>query len=198
MQDERAFRILYAMDIKEIVRGAFARHADVLEKTKTITTDIERGAELFLKTAKEGKRLFVCGNGGSAADSEHIVGEWLCRYKKERGPLPAIALASDSATITAIGNDYGFEHVFSRQIEALGMKEDLLLAITTSGASKNILNAISQAKKNGMRVIVLTGARGKGMQGADVVVAVPSEETARIQEMHEIIYHSWCECIDSL
>ena len=184
------------MNIKEVIQGAFARHADVLQKTKGIETDIERGAALFLKTAKEGRRLFVCGNGGSAADSEHIVGEWLCRYKKERGPLSAVALASDAAALTAIGNDYGFEYVFSRQIEALGREGDLLLALTTSGASKNILEAVLQAKKNGMSVIVLTGARGKNIQGADVVVAVPSEETARIQEMHEIIYHSWCEYID--
>ena len=187
------------MDSKKIIREAFNRHIDATQGTMgSILEEIERGATMLIKAVENGGRLFVCGNGGSAADSQHLAAEWVCRYKKERPPLPAIALTVDTSAITAIGNDYGFQNAFSRQIEALGKKGDVLVALTTSGASKNILNAMVQAKRNGLSVITLTGAKGKNVRDADLLIVVPSEETARIQEMHELIYHAWCECIDAL
>jgi D-sedoheptulose 7-phosphate isomerase len=158
---------------------------------------VEKGAEFLSAAAKEGRTVFVCGNGGSAADAQHFAAEWVCRYKDDRRPLAAIALTVDSSAITSIGNDYGFEHVFSRQIEALGKKGDILLAITTSGISKNVVAAIVAARARGLKVIVLTGEKGEHLKSAaDVVVAIPSNEVARIQEMHELIIHIWCECVD--
>jgi D-sedoheptulose 7-phosphate isomerase len=179
------------------IADAFKRHSDIMQKTtEALMADIERGASILEKAVKNGNCLFVCGNGGSAADSQHFAAEFVCKYKNDRRPLPAIALTVNTSALTAIGNDYGFDHVFSRQIEALSKKGDVLVTITTSGASKNILSAIAKAKELGLTVIVLTGARGKTMK-ADLVLAVPSEETARIQEMHELIYHAWCEYVDS-
>lgn len=181
-----------------IIQGAFARHAAGVEKSVVvILPDAEMGARLLAEAAKKGKRLFVCGNGGSAADAQHLAAEWLCRYKGDRAPLPAIALTVDASTLTAIGNDYGFEEVFARQLQALGNEGDVLVAITTSGKSKNIVRAIDEARKKHMKIIVLTGAGGEELRSAtDVAVAVPLEETARIQEMHELVYHAWCEYVD--
>ena len=122
----------------------------------------------------------------------------MSRYKKDRRPLPAIALTVDTSALTAIGNDYGFEKVFARQIEVLGKPGDVLVAITTSGKSKNILAAIAQAKSQELKVIALTGEAGKELKEmVDVAIVVPSAETARIQEVHELVYHAWCEYIDS-
>lgn len=188
------------MDEREaVITGAFTRHSEVLEKSlKELLPDVRRAAELLIKAFKAGHKLLACGNGGSAADAQHFAAEFVCKYAKDRKPLPAIALTVDTSAITAIGNDYGFEHIFSRQIKALGRKGDVLVALSTSGTSKNILNAIHEAKELGLQVVLLTGSRGKGTQGADVVIAVPSEETARIQEVHELIYHAWCEYVDSV
>ncbi len=181
-----------------IIREAFTRHEQVWKETlERILPQIIAGAELLKKTFTEKKKLLVCGNGGSAADSQHFAAEWLVRYKKERGPLPAIALSTDTSTLTAIGNDYSFEEIFKRQVQALGSEGDTLVAFTTSGSSKNIVQAIKEAKQKKMNVIVLTGEKGSHLTGTvDLVIAVPSVETARIQEMHELIYHSWCEHLD--
>ena len=181
-----------------IIREAFTRHEQVWKETlERILPQIIAGAELLKKTFTEKKKLLVCGNGGSAADSQHFAAEWLVRYKKERGPLPAIALSTDTSTLTAIGNDYSFEEIFKRQVQALGSEGDTLVAFTTSGSSKNIVQAIKEAKQKKMNVIVLTGEKGSHLTGTvDLVIAVPSVEPARIQEMHELIYHSWCEHLD--
>lgn len=188
------------MDAKEIISGAFGRHGDTLEKTLTaLTADIQRAAEI-LKDAALGDRavLYTCGNGGSAADAQHFVAEYTCKYKDDRRPLRAVALTANTSHVTAVGNDYSFDDVFSRQLEALGREGDILVAITTSGGSKNILKAIEVARQKKMKIIVLTGEKGKHLaNSADIVLAVPSTETARIQEMHELIYHAWCEYIDS-
>ena len=149
-------------------------------------------------TLKSGHTVFACGNGGSAADSQHFAAELVARYKKNRKALRALALTTDSSALTAIGNDYGFEHIFTRQLEALGTRGDVLVAFTTSGSSRNVLQAIKQAKKQKMRVIVLTGAKGAGLKNiADVCIVVPSTETARVQEVHQLVYHAWCEYIDA-
>ncbi|MBI2888549.1 MAG: SIS domain-containing protein [Candidatus Liptonbacteria bacterium] len=183
---------------KEIFASAFARHREVLEKSESVLPDVARAGEVLLAAVKAGKKVLACGNGGSAADAEHFVGEFLCRYKGDRKPLPAISLVSAAGALTAIGNDYAYEEVFARQINALGNEGDVLVAITTSGKSKNILAALRAAKEKKLRSILLTGPGGASLTNdADVVVAVPSDEMARVQEMHELIYHSWCEFLDA-
>ncbi|TSC82479.1 MAG: D-sedoheptulose 7-phosphate isomerase [Parcubacteria group bacterium Gr01-1014_20] len=186
---------------KDIIKTAFSRHAETVSETfETLREEISRGAEILISVTKTNNSLFICGNGGSSADSQHLAAEWICRYKKERKPLKAIALTTDTSALTAIGNDYGFENIFGRQINALGEKGDVLIAITTSGQSPNILKAIRVAKEKTLKVIVLTGEKGatlKGNPAVDLCIAIPSIETARIQEMHELIYHTWCECVDT-
>lgn len=182
-----------------ILADAFRRHEEAVSKSLALLIpDIQRAAELLLQSIQEKHCLFVCGNGGSAADAQHFAAEFVCRYKEDRAAFPAIALTTDTSALTAIGNDYGFEHIFSRQIEALGREGDVLVACTTSGASKNIQAAIAQAKEQKLKVIVLTGENGKNLNRiADLVIAVPSAETARIQEVHELILHAWCEFVDA-
>lgn len=163
-----------------------------------ILPDVERGSVLLLRTLKAKKKVLACGNGGSAADSQHFAAELVGRFTKNRKALPALALTVDSSALTAIANDWDFEYVFARQVEALGNAGDLLVVFTTSGRSKNVLAAIRAARKKKMRVIALTGEKGGALRkSADVAVVVPSSETARIQEMHELIIHAWSECIEA-
>lgn len=186
-------------DAGHIIREAFSRHAAALNGAlEACGEDIVRGAEVLAEALRDGHRIFACGNGGSAADSQHFAAEFICRYRGDRRPLPALALTTDSSILTAIGNDYSFEEIFSRQVRALGTRGDVLLAFTTSGSSKNILRALEEARACGLRTIVLTGEKGEHLKkDVDVAVAIPSAETARIQEAHEVIYHAWCEYIDS-
>lgn len=183
------------MTMGSILQSAFDRHRAVFDETfSSLMPDIERAAVDIKSALKQGATIFACGNGGSAADAQHFVAEWVCKYRDDRRPLPAIALSVDTSVLTAIGNDYGFEEVFARQVTALGKKGDVLVAFTTSGSSKNVLRAIEVARKKGMYVVVLTGAKGARLRdSADCAIIVPSEETARIQEIHQIIYHAWCE-----
>lgn len=182
------------------LRESFEQHSEVLAATESkIITEIERAAELLLDVVRNDKIIFACGNGGSAADSQHFVAEFACRFKNDRRPLSAIALTANTSTITAIGNDYSFADVFSRQIDALGRTGDVLVAISTSGNSPNVVRAIQSARAKGMKTIFMTGARGvetAQREVVDVAIIVPSLETARIQEMHELIYHAWCDYID--
>jgi len=147
-------------------------------------------------------KILACGNGGSAADSQHFAAELLNRFEMERPGLAAMALTTDTSTITSIGNDYDFEQIFSKQVRALGHKNDVLLAITTSGNSKNVLAAVAAAHENGMRVVALTGRNGGKMteilQAADIHVCVPAQSTARIQEVHLLTLHCLCDAIDCL
>ena len=158
---------------------------------------IARAAEVMRDAVLAGKKVLLCGNGGSAADAQHIAAELVGRYVLERRPLAAIALTTDTSALTAIANDYGYDHVFSRQVEALGAEGDVLIAITTSGTSKNVVAAVAAARARGMKVIGLTGGKGGALVAAcDAGVAVPSTVTARIQECHITIGHLWCEAID--
>jgi phosphoheptose isomerase len=158
---------------------------------------IARAAEVMRDAVLAGKKVLLCGNGGSAADAQHIAAELVGRFVIERRPLPAIALTTDTSALTAIANDYGYEHVFSRQVDALGAEGDVLIAITTSGTSKNVIAAADVARARGMKVIGLTGARGAAfVASCDAGVAVPSLVTARIQECHIAIGHLLCEAID--
>ena len=146
---------------------------------------------------RRGCKILICGNGGSAADAQHFAAELSGRYLKERRALAGIALTTDSSALTAIGNDYGFDRVFSRQVEALGRPGDLLVGISTSGNSPNVILAVEAAKGLGMRTLGLLGRDGGKLAGAvDEALVVPSSVTARIQEVHQMVYHFWCEALD--
>jgi D-sedoheptulose 7-phosphate isomerase len=154
-------------------------------------------AGLIMGSIKSGNKLMICGNGGSAADAQHMAGEFICRFCKDREPLPALALTTDTSILTSVSNDYSYDDVFSRQIKALGTSGDILLGISTSGSSKNVLHAFMAAKEKGIKTILLTGNAGKQIaQYSDIVINVPSGDTPRIQEMHLIIEHILCEIVE--
>lgn len=155
-------------------------------------------ANTCIATLKAGGKILICGNGGSAADAQHWAGELVSRFHYDRPGLPAIALTTDSSILTAVGNDYGFERVFARQIEALGNEGDALLAISTSGNSPNILAALSAARQRGIATIGFTGRTGGKMADlCDICIRIPSESTPRIQEGHEVLGHAICAMIES-
>lgn len=154
-------------------------------------------ANLAVETLKNGNKILICGNGGSAADAQHFAAELTGRYKSERISLPAIALTTDTSAITAIGNDYGYDEVFARQLSGVGNSGDLLIGISTSGNSTNILKALKIAKQKGIKTAGLSGKGGGEMNSlCDINVVVPSNDTARIQEMHILIIHTICAAID--
>ncbi len=172
-------------------------HQAMIAKLANCTAVIEAAAELLTHTLRQGGKILLCGNGGSAADCQHIAAEFVVRYEKKRQAMAAIALTTDSSILTAHANDFDFETVFSRQVEALGNDKDCLIAISTSGTSKNILKAVAAAKLKGMAVIGLTGGEGGELsKQATVSVIVPSTVTARIQEAHILIGHWWCGAIE--
>jgi D-sedoheptulose 7-phosphate isomerase len=155
---------------------------------------IERMARLFEGTLASGRTIFFAGNGGSAAEAQHLATELVVRFVRDRGALPAVALTTDGALLTAAGNDHGFEQIFARQIEALGRRGDLLVALTTSGRSPNVLAAVRAARARGLRVAGMTGQAGAAFgRRCDVALVVPSRDTARIQEVHLLVGHICCE-----
>lgn len=184
----------------ELIEKNFAEHQEVLQQSmESILYHVNTASILTVETIKNGGKILLIGNGGSASDAQHIAAEFTGRYVKEREPLPAIALTTDTSALTAIGNDYGFEQVFSRQMKALAHAQDLVIAISTSGNSANVLEAVKVAKEVGCKVVGLSGKDG-GALGAlcDVNIVVPSNTTARIQEMHILIGHILCDSVDSM
>ena len=173
-------------------------HEQVVRDLKsTCMTELERIAEICRKTLTDGGKILLCGNGGSAADSQHIAAEFVGRFVKERQGLPAIAFTTETSILTAIGNDYGYDEVFRRQVEALGREKDVLIGISTSGNSLNIVKAFEQAQKQKMKTIALTGIKESKMSElADVTLKVPTSVTARVQECHIMVGHMICEYID--
>ncbi|MEJ2141750.1 MAG: phosphoheptose isomerase [Gammaproteobacteria bacterium] len=174
-------------------------------RTKQISADelagpISQAVNLMLSVLKDGKKILSCGNGGSAADAQHFAAEMVCRFERERPGMPAIALTTDSSALTAISNDYGYNQVFSKQVLALGVENDILLAISTSGNSDSVVEAIKAAQQKKMHVIALTGRNGGEMAKLldinDIEIRVPSESTARIQEVHLLTIHCLCHQID--
>ncbi len=178
---------------------AFLNNSADLKRTiaDTMAEDIDRAIGMVRHSLKSGGKLLLMGNGGSAADAQHIAAELVGRYKKERQSIPALALTVDTSALTAIGNDYGFEEIFSRQIEGLGQKNDVVLAISTSGQSENVIRAVQQAQAMGIQTIGLLGKDGGALKDiVDLALVVPSSETARIQEAHITMGHIICEILD--
>jgi D-sedoheptulose 7-phosphate isomerase len=163
---------------------------DVLQKTIEVVNAI-------LSALKKGNKVLLAGNGGSAADAQHIAAEFVSRFEFDRAPLAAVALTTDTSILTAIGNDYGYEHLFSRQLRAIGREGDVFIGISTSGNSKNVVEAINACKSLGITSVGLTGNRGAMLDICDHLISVPSNNTARIQESHILIGHSICSMVES-
>lgn len=180
------------------VEKSLTQHLEVFRKILAENIEnIEECAALIAETFENGNKLLICGNGGSAADAQHIAAEFVGRYETDRTALAAIALTTDTSALTALANDYDFERIFARQVEALAREGDLLIAISTSGNSPNVISAVMKARAAGCKVIGMTGANGKKLASlCDKAVLVPSVRTARIQEAHITIAHVWCEIID--
>ena len=185
------------MKTEEMIKSELEGHLATIKVTFALEADIKKACETAVATLKAGGKILLCGNGGSAADAQHIAAELTGRYKTERGALAGIALTTDTSALTAIGNDYGYEFVFSRQLEALGREGDLLIAISTSGNSGNVIKALELARKIGIKTIGLSGRTGGAMNElCELNLVVPSNDTPRIQEMHIMIGHIICQAID--
>ena len=183
-----------------IANRIFDAHLQTFQAFRTQCLEqIDRIGKKIVKTLDSQGKILICGNGGSAADAQHFAAELTGRFESERRALPAIALSTDTSALTAIGNDYGFERVFARQVEALGTSNDLLIAISTSGNSPNVLRAIEKAKEKKMSTIGLSGKSGGEMNRlCDINLVVPSDSTARIQEMHILTIHTLCAIVDEV
>ncbi|MFN6963423.1 MAG: SIS domain-containing protein [Pyrinomonadaceae bacterium] len=181
-----------------ILQRSLEQHLEVITSLKAEHGgSIESCVEILKSTFESGRKVLICGNGGSAADAQHIAAEFVGRYETERKALPAIALTTDTSALTALANDYDFERVFARQIAALASEGDCLIAISTSGNSPNVIAAVMEARSRGCRVIAMTGAGGKKLASlADAAILVPSGRTARIQEGHITVAHIFCEMLD--
>lgn len=180
--------------VREIILESIQVKEELLKNNISTILQI---SEAVIEALKKGGKLIVFGNGGSASDAQHIVAELVGRFKKERPGIPALALTANTSIITALANDYGYEAVFSRQLEALATKSDVALGISTSGKAKNVAQGIKQAKKMGLKTIALTGGDGGELaKAADISLVVPSNVTARIQEAHITIGHIICELIE--
>lgn len=183
----------------DLVTNEIKAHIDTAQKAINLLSPILlESAKAMVKALQDKKKILICGNGGSAADSQHFAAELTGRYKRERKGLSAIALSTDTSALTAIGNDYGYNHVFSRQVEALAVHGDILVGISTSGNSQNIINALEVANKMGCITISLSGKDGGLIKNlCDYSIIVPSDDTPRIQEIHILCIHILCELIEN-
>jgi len=176
-------------------------HQAVLEQTVEQTAGMmEQITDAIVRCFQHGNKLLICGNGGSAADAQHVAGEFVNRYRYDHAALPAIALTTDTSILTCIGNDSGFENIFSRQVEALAKPGDILVGISTSGGSPNILKALETARRLGLTTIAFTGEKGRAKMGSkvDLCLVVPSSDTARIQESHIFVWHVICGVVEQV
>ncbi len=181
----------------QIIQQSLAAHLELISQLEALTPDIVQLGKIVNDSLARGGKILLMGNGGSAADSQHIAAELVGRFQKERRGLAAVALTTDTSILTSVGNDYGFEHVFARQVEALCRPGDVVIGISTSGNSANVVRAIEAGKAVGAVTVALTG-EGGGKLGSmcDLTLAMPSRVTARIQEGHILIGHILCELID--
>jgi D-sedoheptulose 7-phosphate isomerase len=185
-------------DFTALVNASLEAHLATAAKVQAeLAPAIAQSAALVVETLRSGHQIFFFGNGGSAADAQHLAAEFTGRFVRERRALPALALTTDTSALTAIGNDYGFDQIFARQVEALARPGDLLVGISTSGSSPNVLLALELGRAKGCRTLALTGRDGgRAATLAEVCLVVPSDITARIQEMHILVGHVWCEAVD--
>jgi len=182
--------------IKEEIKKSFETKQKIYNNDQLLT-NIEKVAKMCVALYRGDKKTILAGNGGSAADAQHIAAELVGRYGFDRPSIPSLALTTDTSNLTAIGNDYGYEYIFSRQLEGMGQKDDIFIGISTSGNSLNILNAFESAKKKGITTVALTGRDGGKMAKlADISLIVPSDSTPRIQESHILIGHILCDIIE--
>ncbi|MDO1510997.1 MULTISPECIES: phosphoheptose isomerase [unclassified Neisseria] len=189
--------------LQERVAAHFTQSIEAKQQAADILKEpTAQAAELMLQCLMNDGKILACGNGGSAADAQHFAAEMTGRFEKERMELAAVALTTDTSALTAIGNDYGFDHVFSKQVRALGRAGDILIGISTSGNSANVIEAIHAAHERDMHVIALTGRDGGKiaalLKDSDILLNVPHQRTARIQEVHILLIHALCDCIDSM
>ena len=184
--------------MEKLIAGELQESIRVKEAViENLIPAIAEAARLIISTLQEGRKLLLFGNGGSAADAQHIAGEMVGQFERKRKALPAIALTTNTSNLTAIGNDYGFEYVFSRQLEALAAKGDIAFAISASGESPNILEALRTAKELKLKAIALSGKGGGSLKDlADICITIPSDNTAHIQEAHIAIGHIICKLIE--
>ncbi|WP_322548015.1 D-sedoheptulose 7-phosphate isomerase [Stenotrophomonas geniculata] len=187
--------------MNDFIKAEFGKTLENFQRMSAdvaLASQIEQAVALCVDALKAGRKILFAGNGGSAADAQHWAGELVSRFYYDRPGLPAIALTTDTSILTAIGNDYGYDYTFARQIEALGQEGDVFVAISTSGRSKNIMRALEACEAKGVRVIGFTGEHGGDMKDrCDICFRVPSSETPRIQEGHEFIGHLLCALIES-
>jgi D-sedoheptulose 7-phosphate isomerase len=184
---------------EDAVHSHFRRSRDVLERAAGdagLVFAVVAISDRLIETLRAGGKILIAGNGGSAADAQHIAAEFLSRFELDRTPLPAIALSTDTSVLTAIGNDFGFDHVFSRQVRALGRRGDAFIAISTSGRSPNVLSALQAAREIGVTTIGFTGAGGDMPALCDLVLAAPANEAALIQQIHITAAHAICGLVE--
>jgi D-sedoheptulose 7-phosphate isomerase len=183
-----------------LLTDSLQEHLETLQALlRSNISDIEQSGQMICDALVAGKKILLCGNGGSAADAQHIAAELVGCYEKQRRSWPAIALTTDTSALTAVSNDLGYEQVFARQLAGLAQPGDILIAISTSGRSKNVLRAVERARELDCRTIALTGASSDPLGSmCDFTVAVPSNRTARVQEAHITIGHLWCEMVDQI
>jgi D-sedoheptulose 7-phosphate isomerase len=181
--------------IKQTVRESIVTKKAFFKKNME---RIETAAQLVVKSLKDGRKILLFGNGGSAADAQHIAAEFVNRFQMERRPLPAIALTCDTSVLTSIGNDYSFEDIFIKQVQAFGKARDIAIAISTSGNSPNVIKAAEEAKKMGLLVIGFSGAKGRLKEINDNCFCVDSDTTARIQEVHILLAHILCDLTERM
>jgi len=189
--------------LNQRVAAHFEESIKAKQLAKEVLTDASaQAAQLMFEALANDGKILACGNGGSAADAQHFAAEMTGRFEKERMELAAVALTTDSSALTAIGNDYGFDHIFSKQVRALGRTGDVLIGISTSGNSSNVIEAIKAAHDCGMKVVAFTGRDGGKiaamLKDSDVLLNVPYQRTARIQEVHILLIHAICDCIDTM
>ncbi|OGG59308.1 phosphoheptose isomerase [Candidatus Kaiserbacteria bacterium RIFCSPHIGHO2_02_FULL_49_16] len=182
----------------DTIRDRIEAHIKTARGLGEQSASIASVAECFVSAIRNGGKILLCGNGGSAADAQHVAAELVGRFARERAAWPAIALTANSSIVTAIGNDYGYEHIFARQVAALGKKGDVVVGISTSGNSPNVLEAMREARTRGCMTIGMTGKNGKALRElTDISVSVSSDETPRIQEAHILAWHIVCELVEN-
>ena len=184
--------------MKDVIQEMLLESAETIKKSVQLSDKIEEAIIVICDCIKNGNKVYLFGNGGSAADAQHIAAELIGRYKMERNSIPAISLTTDTSVLTSLSNDYSFDNIFSRQCDGLVNRGDVVIAISTSGKSKNVINGLTSAKKKGAKTIGLLGKKGGDMTDlVTIPIIVDSSSTARIQEVHRVIYHIICSSVES-